>query len=135
MKKVILGTAAIMLIAGFAYGHSNEIFRNGGHHMFGAGNHMQTGMYMHGPDGAAAHGAMSYGGCQGFGNYETGMRHDREFLDATASLRREMHNKRFELSEASRNQATSAGELARLEKEIIDLRTKIHDLNSADTAR
>ena len=52
------------------------------------------------------------------------------FLDGTISLRKKLNGKRFEYREMSRKPGVSNEQLAALEKEIIDIRTKIR--NKAD---
>lgn len=50
----------------------------------------------------------------------------QKFLDDTAKLRKELHNKRFEYSEAYRNPKTTQETLLKLDKEIFDLQNKIY---------
>ncbi len=117
MKKMLIATLiTIGLAAGIAYAHGNGSYTQGGHHMMGPG--------MMGP-GAQM---MQRGNCPGAGGMGMsgqGM-HSQEFLDATVSLRKEMHDKRFELMEARRNPQTTQGEIAQLQKDITTLRSRIH---------
>ena len=57
---------------------------------------------------------------QGYGPNQT-------FLDDTAGLRRELHNKRFEYFEARRNPSTTTETLAELERQMNDIQTKISE--------
>jgi len=50
----------------------------------------------------------------------------QKFLDDTAKLRKELHNKRFEYFEAYRNPKTTQETLLKLDKEIYDLQNKIY---------
>jgi len=50
----------------------------------------------------------------------------QKFLDETATLRKELHNKRFEYIEAFRNPKTTPEATANLEKEVRELQEKIH---------
>lgn len=50
-----------------------------------------------------------------------------KYLDDTADLRRKLHNKRFEYSEAVRNPDTTRKSILKLEKEMIDLQWKIYE--------
>ena len=50
----------------------------------------------------------------------------QKFLDEAAGLRKELHNKRFEYSEAYRNPKTTPETIVKLEREIFDLQKKIY---------
>jgi Cytochrome C oxidase, cbb3-type, subunit III len=50
----------------------------------------------------------------------------QKFLDETTGLRKELHDKRFEYSEAYRNPKTTAETIVQLEREIYDLQKKIY---------
>jgi len=50
----------------------------------------------------------------------------QKFLDETSRPRKELHNKRFEYSEAYRNPKTTQETLLKLDKEIFDLQNKIY---------
>jgi mono/diheme cytochrome c family protein len=50
----------------------------------------------------------------------------QKFLDETAGLRKELHEKRFEYSEAYRNPKTTPETIVKLEREILDLQKKIY---------
>lgn len=118
-KTVIAALIAVGLAAGIAYAHGNGSFTRGGHHMMGPGM-MGSGMM-----GSGAQ-MMQRGYCPGAGGYgmSQGM-HNQDFLDATASLRKEMHDKRFQLMEARRTPQTTQAEIARLQEDIIELRSRI----------
>ena len=57
--------------------------------------------------------------------------YDRKFLDETADLRRELHNKKFEYFEVNRNQGTTPEALGRLEREIDELQKKLYEKASS----
>ena len=68
-----------------------------------------------------------YGSMIGPGHWRGWSGEDSQrFLDKTADLRKELHNKRFEYSEAVRNPKTSPETIAQLEKEIRDINEKIY---------
>jgi len=50
----------------------------------------------------------------------------QKFFDETAGLRKELHNKRFEYFEASRNPKTTGESLTKIEKEVRELQEKIY---------
>jgi hypothetical protein len=63
---------------------------------------------------------------RGWGGY--GYRQSEEcqkFLKDTIDLRRQLHTKRYEYSEAYRDPKTKSEQLSKLEKEINDLQRKI----------
>jgi len=65
---------------------------------------------------------------RGWGGY--GYRQSEEcqkFFNDTIDLRRQLHAKRFEYSEAYRNPKTTSVQLSQLEKEIEDLQKKLAD--------
>ncbi|WP_457573817.1 hypothetical protein [Desulfolithobacter sp.] len=49
----------------------------------------------------------------------------QQFLDQTADLRKQMLEKRFEYMEAMRKPGTSPEDLAAIEKDMLDIRTKM----------
>lgn len=75
---------------------------------------------MMGGYGPGAMGGYGAGPGGGYGSPEC-----RKFLDATASLRKELSNKRFEYSEAYRNPKANQDTILQLEGEIADLRDTI----------
>ena len=94
----------------------------GGYGMMGQG-HMGG---MMGP------GMMGYGkgyGQQGYDaeSYEKYQEDYQRFLEETADLRKQMHNKKFEYSEAIRNPETKRETVMNLEKEMRDLQWKIYE--------
>lgn len=104
MKKIIAGIAVlvIILVGALAFAHGSG--RWGGHMMGpGYGDRM-----MMEPVG------------QGTGP-------DQAFLNETAELRKELHNKKFEYFEAKRDPKTTVETLSILEKEIFDMRSRIHE--------
>jgi hypothetical protein len=110
MKKLVVTVTVVTLLAiGFAaYAHGPGGW--GGSNM---GPGYGYGPQMMGP-GYSGHMRGSRGGF------------DRKFFDETADLRREMHNKRFEYSEAIRNPESDSETITKLENEIRDLQDQIH---------
>lgn len=114
MKKLITIIAAVSVLAlgaaAFAHGPGGW----GGGHMTGPG----YGGHMMGPWGG---GPMMRGrGGPGYGA-------DQKFLAETVDLRRDLHNKKFEYFEASRNPETTTETLTTLEKEIFEIQDKIRE--------
>ncbi len=95
----------------------------GGYGMMGPG-HMSGMMGMERMDGMM--GGYGYRGSdpEAFKKYQNEY---RKYLDDTAGLRRKMHNKRFEYSEAVRNPDTTRKSLLKLEKEMRDLQWEIYE--------
>jgi hypothetical protein len=117
MKKILAVTAIISILAvgaiAFAHGPAGGW---GGGPMMGPG----YGGHMMGPGyGGHMTGRMGWGG-QGYGT-------DQKFLDETADLRKELHEKRFEYMEAGRDPKTTNDTIAKLEKEIYGLQEKIRE--------
>ena len=133
MKKTIIAAVLALGLAtsGLVYAHGGGY--GGGYGMMGPGYGMMGGGYGMGP------GMMGYGGngngyaCPGYGNgWNSGQngwnsQTNQKFLDDTVKLRKELNDKRFEYQEAVRNPNTSREQLAKIEKDIIDLRTQIWD--------
>jgi hypothetical protein len=107
-------------------GYSNHMTGPGcGDHMMGSGysNHMT------GPD----YGDHMMG--SGYGRHMmgwTGTSHQK-FLDETADVRKDLHDKRFEYFEAVRNPEADTETIAKLEKEIGELQAKLFE-NASRTA-
>ena len=121
MKKIIIASVLIVgLAAGFAYSHGN------GYGRMGNGNTMMgSGYGMMGPGMMGGYGdcpGAAQGG-QGGWNSES----HQKFLDDTVGLRKEMSDKGFEYMEAQRNPNTTREQLAALEKNMIDIRTKLQE--------
>ena len=112
MKKILAGIAVIAIIAAGAAAFAHGPGRWGGH-MRGPG----YGVHMMGP---------GYGGPMK-GMSGPGYGADQTFLNETADLRKELHNKKFEYFEASRDPKTTVETLSRLEKEIYDIKSRIHE--------
>ena len=106
MKKMIFvcTVALIFAVGGFAYSHGPGYSGSGGGHMMGQGKggHMMA---------------------RGGENFED----NQKFLDETRDLRRDLHNKRFEYMELTRNPDTSSDALEKLEKEIFGLEDRIQE--------
>jgi len=105
MKKTLIGFAVLTLIAfgAIAYAQSPGWF--GGYHM-GPGH--GYGYNMMGP---------------GYGGHMRGWTggYDQKFLDETVEVRKELHDKQFEYSEAIRNPNTKPETITKLEREITEL--------------
>ena len=106
MKKMIFVVTVALIFAagGFAYSHGPGYNGSGGGHMMGQGKggHMMA---------------------RGGENVED----NQKFLDETRDLRRDLHNKRFEYMELTRNPDTSSDALEKLEKEIFGLEDRIQE--------
>jgi hypothetical protein len=70
---------------------------------------------------------------QGYGRYMTGPKmgwrgsgYDQKFLDETSDVRKDLHNKKFEYFEATRNPDTKPETIAKLEKETRELQEKLY---------
>jgi hypothetical protein len=70
---------------------------------------------------------------KGYGGHMTGPMmswrgsgYDQKFLDETVDLRKELHNKRFEYFEATREPDTNPETIAKLEKETRELQEKFY---------
>ncbi|MEW6600257.1 MAG: hypothetical protein AB1499_04750 [Nitrospirota bacterium] len=112
MKKVLAGIAVLLIISAGALAFAHGPGRPGGH-MMGPG----YGTWMSGP---------------GYGGMFMGMRarggvSDQKFLDETVDLRKELHNKKFEYFEASRDPKTTLETLSNLRKEIYDIKSQIRE--------
>ena len=59
--------------------------------------------------------------------YEKYQENYQKFLDETASLRKKLHNKKFDYSEAIRNPDTTRATMLKIEKEILDLKWEIYE--------
>ena len=122
MKKMIfvVTVALIFAVGGFAYSHGPGYNGSGGGHMMGqgcGGNMMGQGKggHMMG-QGKGGH-MMARGG--------ENVEDNQKFLDETRDLRRDLHNKRFEYMELTRNPDTSSDAVEKLEKEIFGLEDRI----------
>ncbi|MHA2218827.1 MAG: hypothetical protein ACXACY_23125 [Candidatus Hodarchaeales archaeon] len=70
---------------------------------------------------------------QGYGGHMTGPKmgwrgsgYDQKFLDETSDVRKELHNKKFEYFEATRDPETKPDTIAKLEKETRELQEKLY---------
>ena len=111
----------------------------GGYGMMGPGQMrgmMGPGMMGYGGYGMMGQGHM--GGMMGYGkgygkqgydaeSYKKYQEDYQRFMEETADLRKQMHNKKFEYSEAIRNPDTKRETVMNLEKEIRDLQWKIYE--------
>ena len=127
---------AIILVFSVAYGFA--MMHEGGHMMGesqlgqtaspGYGGHMMGGMmgqggHMIDQGGHRGCGEHMMGGMMGYGSEED----QQKFLDDTTDLRREMHNKKFEISEALRSPDTDRAILLKLKKEMLEIKIKMYD--------
>ncbi len=113
---------------GGGYGYGMGPGMMGGGYGYGMGPGMMGGGYGYG----MGPGMMGYGygpnNGFGYGNRGNGWQQPEQvqkFLDQTVKLRRELNDKEFDYREALRNPKTTPETLAKLEKEIIDLRNQI----------
>ena len=125
MKKVIIGSILIVsLAAGFAFAHGNGYSSRGNH--MGSGGYGMMGQGMMGN----YHGKGSWGNndCPGASlSNQGGWNSDehQRFLDETAGLRKQMNEKMFEFNEERRSPDANSDQLAKLKKELIDIRSMI----------
>ncbi|UCH82305.1 MAG: hypothetical protein JSW20_06630 [Nitrospiraceae bacterium] len=115
MNRLIIAVAVVFILAvgAIAYAHGPGYDGWGGGHMKGYvyGGHMMGpgyGRHMMAREGA-------------------GYEDNQKFLDETRDLRKDLHSKRFEYMELSRNSDTSEEALSKLDKEIIELEDKIRE--------
>jgi hypothetical protein len=90
--------------------------RMGGYGMMGQG-------HMGGMMGSGGYGMRGYDA----ETYEKYQEKYQKFLDETASLRKKLHNKKFDYSEAIRNPDTTRATMLKIEKEILDLKWEIYE--------
>jgi len=107
MKRLAIGLAVVSLLAVGALAYANEH----------GGRHMKGGMLGHVVEGCCEKGQM-----MGHGD-ET----SQKFLDETYSLRKELHDKKFEHQEALRNPGTTLETVAKLERDMQGLKEKIRE--------
>ena len=126
MKTIFAIIAAVSLLAvgtmAFAHGNNSSGGWGNGHMGQGYSGNMM---------GSGGHMGQGYGGHMGQAydkGRSPGAEADQEFLDKTADLRKDIHNKRFEYREAARNPETTNKELRNIEKEIFDIQTKIQEV-------
>lgn len=106
MKKAVIALTVVTLLSIGAVAFAHGPGWGGGYMMGpGYGQHMGPGYGQH---------MMGWGG-----------RYDQKFLDETAELRKELHQKKFEYMEIVRNPETDEQTVAKLEKEIDELQSKI----------
>ena len=129
MKKAIIAAILVVgLTAGLAYSHGGGWGGRGwGGHMMGGYGMMGSGMM--GPGMMGGYGG-GYGDCPGaayFGPDGWNSESHQKFLEDTVGLRKELNDKWFEYAEAQRNPNTTREQLAAIEKEVIDIRTKLQE--------
>ncbi len=92
--------------------------------MMGYGSGMMGGMMRHMGSGYGGHmmGGMMGSGMMGYGY----TKENQKFLDETADLRKELHNKKFEHFEVLRNPDVKPETVIELETEIRELQIKIY---------
>ena len=88
---------------------------------------MGCGMMGRGMMGCGMGSGMMGSGMAGCGMMGYNAESYQKFLDETAGLRKELHNKKFEYFEAIRNPKTKTGTITKLEKEIQELQTSIYE--------
>ncbi len=136
MKRLVLGLALVLLLSVVAVSYAQGPGWWGmGPGMMGGGQGgwycPYCGQYM-GPRGGygMGPGMMGHGWGMGPGMMGPGYYGQSEecqkFLDETAPLRKELHEKRYEYFEASRNPKSTPESITKLEKEIRELQQKIY---------
>jgi hypothetical protein len=117
----MMGYGGHMMGQGYG-GHMMGGMMGPGGHMMGQGygGHMMGGMM--GPGGHMMEGMMGLD-MMGYGTEEEYRKH----LDETVDLRRALHNKKFEISEALRNPETTRKTLLQLRKEMLEIKVKIYE--------
>ncbi len=148
MKKMII--AAVLAVglatAGMVYAHGGYGYGGygmGGYGMmgpgYGYGGYGMMGPGMMGGGYGNGYACPGYGG--GYGNgggygsaWNNGWNtpNNQKFLDDTVQLRKQLNDKRFEYQEALRNPNTTREQLAKIEKDMIDLQAKISDKAQQD---
>jgi Spy/CpxP family protein refolding chaperone len=121
MKTLIIGVGVVSILAFGALAFAQGMGGQGGGHMGGYG--MTGSGYGGGHMGTANAGQMGDRTSPGYGTNQT----DQKFLDETADLRKELHEKRYEYAEAVRNPDTKRSTIRELEKEIYELEDKIYE--------
>ena len=117
----VLAAAALFVIGAMAYSHGTGAGGSGGGHMMGGyGGHMMEQGYGGHMMGQGYSGHMMDRKGPGHGT-------DKEFLDKTADLRKDLHEKKFEYFEASRNPETDPAMLTKLDKELYEIQSKIRE--------
>jgi hypothetical protein len=99
------------------YGYGMGPGMMGGNYGYGMGPGMRN--YSYGPNNGSRYGNRWYGWQQ--------PKQVQKFLDQTVDLRRKLNDKEFDYREALRNPKTSPESLAKIEKEITDLRIQISE--------
>jgi hypothetical protein len=130
MKTLItvLAIAALLVVGAMAYAHGPGAGGWGGGHMMGQGygGHMGQGYGGHMGQGSGGHMGQGYGGHM-MGRDSAGYDTDKKFLDETAGMRRDLHDKKFEYFEATRDPEKNHDKLTKLEKEIYEIQSKIRE--------
>lgn len=128
MKKVLLfsalGLLSVLAIAAYAQGPGMMGGYGGG---YGGGYCPNCGAYV-GPQGGYGRGPGMMG--PGWGGPGRGWANQSEecqkFLSDTASMRKELYNKRYEYFEAMRNPKTTPDQAAKMEKELWEMQQNIY---------
>ena len=121
MKKLVIAAVIVSVFTIGAIAYAGVYGPWGSGHMMGPG----YGGHMMGPGYGGHMTSPGYGGhMRGWGAPTTGA--DQKFLDETADLRKEIHEKRFEYFEARRNPGTTTETLTDLEREIGELQEKLY---------
>jgi hypothetical protein len=130
MKRLVLLLALLstLTLVAFAYAQGPGMM-GGGYGMGGYG----MGGYGMGGYGMGGYGMGGYGmGGYGMGPGMMGQGYNwqspecQKFHDDTVQLRKQLHEKRFDYFEASRNPKTTGEDLTKIEKEIKDLQENLY---------
>ena len=134
--QLVTSILAIGLLAGTAIAQTGTTTTQTHHGAMMNGQMMGPGM-MNGQMMGMHHGkgmmGMGCNGMMGGGMMMQKMSPEQrqQFMDQTTDLRKQMMEKRFSYMEAMRNPATTPQELAKIEKEMLELRTKMMDKMSS----
>ena len=109
MRRVLFAFLTVLIFGAFAYAQ--------GPGMMGGGRGMGPGMMGEG---------YGMGPCMMGQGYNWQSAECQKFHDDTVQLRKQLHEKRFDYFEASRNPKTAAEDLTKIEKEIKDLQDKLY---------
>jgi hypothetical protein len=105
----------------------------GNHQMMHGGYGMGSGMMGYGTPGMMGHHQMMHGGygmgsgMMGYGGQGYNAEAYRKFMDETSTLRKKMHDKKFEYFEALRNPETKREDVVKMEKELQELQREIYE--------
>ncbi len=130
--KLFASILAVGLLAGTAIAQTGTTTTQTHHNAMMNGQMMGPGMMngrMMGPgmmNGQMMGPGMMGMGCNGI-MWNMTPQQQQEFMNQTRALRKQMMEKRFDYMEAMRNPATTPQDLAKIEKEMLELRAQMMD--------